>query len=67
MHDPTQMAHGERFAIEGLLTVLEPDLALETGTAEGGSLRRLAAHSREVHAFEPTYRAGASPGRASPQ
>jgi len=53
MSDPHwQMTHGERYAIEGLLCELKPDLALETGTAEGGSLRRLAAHSKEVHAFD---------------
>jgi hypothetical protein len=51
--DPTwQMTYGERFALEGLLTQLQPRLAIETGTAQGGSLRRIAAHSDEVHAFD---------------
>lgn len=47
-----QMTLGERFAIEGLLTIVQPTLAIETGTAQGGSLRRLAAHAQEVHAFD---------------
>jgi hypothetical protein len=47
-----QMAYGERFALEGLLGQLKPRLAIETGTAQGGSLRRLAAHAEEVHAFD---------------
>jgi hypothetical protein len=47
-----QMTYGERFALEGLLSQLQPDLAIETGTAQGGSLRRIAAHSDEVHAFD---------------
>jgi hypothetical protein len=47
-----QMTYGERFAIEGVLSQVKPQLAIETGTAQGGSLRRLAAHSVEVHAFD---------------
>ncbi len=53
MSDPLwQMTYGERFALEGLLTQLQPSLAIETGTADGGSLRRIAAHADEVHAFD---------------
>jgi Methyltransferase domain len=47
-----QMAFGERMALEGILSQLQPELAIEIGTAEGGSLRRIAAHSREVHSFD---------------
>lgn len=47
-----QMAYGERMALEGLLSQVKPELAVEIGTAEGGSLRRIAAHAREVHAFD---------------
>jgi hypothetical protein len=47
-----QMTYGERFALEGVLSQLRPRLAIETGTAQGGSLRRIAAHSEEVHAFD---------------
>ncbi len=47
-----QMTLGERFAIEGVLSQLRPRLSIETGTAQGGSLRRLAEHSAEVHAFD---------------
>jgi len=46
------MSFGERAALEGILSQLTPDLALELGTAEGGSLERLAHHSAEVHSFD---------------
>ena len=49
---PWQMALGDRAALEGILSQCEPELAIEIGTAEGGSLARVAAHSREVHAFD---------------
>jgi 2-polyprenyl-3-methyl-5-hydroxy-6-metoxy-1,4-benzoquinol methylase len=47
-----QMKFGERCALEGLLSLLKPQLAIEIGTAQGGSLQRVAAHSREVHSFD---------------
>lgn len=47
-----QMAFGERAALEGVLSQVQPKLALEIGTAEGGSLRRIAAHSAEVHSID---------------
>jgi hypothetical protein len=47
-----QMTFGERAALEGLLVLLKPQLAIEIGTLNGGSLRRIAAHSEEVHAFD---------------
>jgi len=47
-----QMSYGERAALEGLLCQLQPELAIEIGTAEGGSLARIAAHSAEVHSFD---------------
>ncbi|ADB53865.1 hypothetical protein Cwoe_5460 [Conexibacter woesei DSM 14684] len=47
-----QMSLGERAAFEGVLTQLEPELAIEIGTAEGASLRRIAAHAKEVHSFD---------------
>lgn len=47
-----QMALGERAAIEGLLADRRPALSIELGTAEGGSLDRIAAHSGEVHTFD---------------
>jgi hypothetical protein len=47
-----QMSTGERSALEGLLCQLKPALAIEIGTAEGGSLERIAAHSDEVHSFD---------------
>lgn len=54
-----QMTLGERAALEGILTQVSPNLAVEVGTAEGGSLRRIAAHSREVHSFDMAVPAGA--------
>ncbi|HSZ70431.1 MAG TPA: class I SAM-dependent methyltransferase [Solirubrobacteraceae bacterium] len=50
--NPWQMSYGERAALEGVVSQLRPTLALEIGTAEGGSLRRIAAHSEEVHSFD---------------
>jgi hypothetical protein len=47
-----QMSLGERAAIEGVLTQLKPSLSIELGSAEGASLRRIARHSGEVHAFD---------------
>ena len=49
-----QMSPGERAALEGLLVQLSPDLSIEIGTAEDGSLQRLAAYSREAHAIDLT-------------
>jgi len=46
--EPWQMSYGERTVIEGMLAMLKPRLAIEIGRAEGGSLRRIAAHSEEV-------------------
>jgi hypothetical protein len=51
------MQPGERFAIEGLLSQLRPSLSVEVGTYDGGSLRRIAAHSGAVHAFDIDERA----------
>ena len=50
--DEWQMAPGERAAIEGLLAQIRPTLAIELGTAQGGSLARIAEYSREVHTFD---------------
>ncbi len=51
----SQMTFGERAALEGVLVQLRPRLAIEIGTAEGGSLERLAAHCDEVHAFDLSF------------
>lgn len=47
-----QMSYGERAALEGLVSQIAPKLAVEIGTAEGGSLKRIAAHADEVHSFD---------------
>jgi Methyltransferase domain len=47
-----QMALGERAALEGILSQLRPELSIEIGTAQGGSLERIVAHSKEVHSFD---------------
>lgn len=49
---PWQMTIGERAGLEGVLAQLRPQLAIEIGTAEGGSLTRVAAYSDEVHSFD---------------
>jgi hypothetical protein len=49
---PWQMSYGERSTIEGVLAMIKPALAVEIGRAEGGSLRRIAAHSDEVVSFD---------------
>jgi hypothetical protein len=46
------MSFGERAVIEGVLAQLRPELAIEIGTAEGGSLRRIAAYSKRVISFD---------------
>lgn len=57
-HDPWQMTLGERAALEGLLARLAPALAIEIGTAEGGSTRCLARHCREIHSFDLAHPEG---------
>jgi hypothetical protein len=47
-----QMSYGERAALEGILAQLRPHLAVEVGTAEGGSLSRIAAYSEKVLSFD---------------
>jgi hypothetical protein len=46
------MSYGERAALEGVLSQLRPRLAVELGTAQGGSLERIAAYSDDVHTFD---------------
>jgi hypothetical protein len=46
------MSFGERAVIEGVLAQLKPRLALEIGTAEGGSLGRIASHSERAISFD---------------
>ncbi len=47
-----QMTAGERAAFAGVVSELKPQLAIEIGSAEGGSLACIAAHAREVHSFD---------------
>lgn len=47
-----QMVPGERAALVGLLSQVRPDLAIEIGTAEGGSLRCISQYSGEVLSFD---------------
>jgi hypothetical protein len=51
----TQMSFGERAAVEGVLGQVRPSLAVEIGSAEGGSLRRIASHSGEVHSIDRSH------------
>jgi hypothetical protein len=50
--DRWQMTYGERAALEGLASSARPRLAIEVGTAQGGSLDCIAAHAEEVHSFD---------------
>jgi methyltransferase family protein len=50
-----QMSFGERAALEGVLVQVSPRLALEIGTAEGGSLERIAAYSEEAHSIDLSH------------
>jgi hypothetical protein len=50
--DAWQMVAGERAVLEGLLNQQRPALAIEIGTAGGGSLRCIARHAQEVHSFD---------------
>lgn len=59
-----QMTLGERAALEGLLSDLNPDLSIEIGTAEGGSLACIAAHSGEVHSMDLAPTASSPPSGA---
>jgi hypothetical protein len=47
-----KMSLGERSALEGILSALEPSVSIEIGTLKGGSLERVAAHSEIVHSFD---------------
>lgn len=49
------MTSGERAVLEGLLSQMRPGLAIETGTAGGGSLRCITRHAAEVHSFDLHY------------
>lgn len=51
----SQMSFGERAAVEGVLAQLQPRLALEIGTAQGGTLARIAAYAQEVHSIDVTH------------
>ena len=46
------MLPGERAALEGVLSFVKPQLSIEIGTYEGGSLEPISAHSGAVHAFD---------------
>jgi hypothetical protein len=47
-----QMRFGERCALEGVLGRVRPRIAIEIGTAEGGSLYHVAGASERVHSFD---------------
>ena len=47
-----QMHAGERAVLEGVLSQLRPGLAVEIGTAEGGSLSCIARHAERVLSFD---------------
>ena len=46
------MLPGERAALEGMLSLLQPALSIEVGVWRGGSLDLISRHSGVVHAFD---------------
>jgi hypothetical protein len=46
------MMPGERAALEGVLSALQPSLSIEIGVDKGGSLEAISARSEVVHAFD---------------
>jgi hypothetical protein len=46
------MSPGERAALEGVLSFVEPRLSIEIGTYSGGSLESISARSAKVHSFD---------------
>ena len=57
-YDTWQMTFGERAALEGLLVRLRPELAIEIGTAEGGSTRCLPVTARRSTPFDLAHPEG---------
>jgi cephalosporin hydroxylase len=49
------MSFGERAALEGVLATLAPRLAIEIGTAAGGTLVRIARYAEEVHSIDISH------------
>jgi hypothetical protein len=47
-----QLSFGERAALEGVLVQLRPKVSIEIGSAEGGTLERIARRSVRVHSFD---------------
>jgi hypothetical protein len=50
-----KMSLGERAALEGILSALQPEVSIEIGTLQGGSLERVAAWSGTVHSFDLSF------------
>ncbi|MCW2975164.1 MAG: hypothetical protein JWM06_445 [Actinomycetia bacterium] len=46
------MSFGERAALEGILSLIRPSLAVEVGSWMGGGLERTALYADEVHSFD---------------
>ena len=57
------MLPGERFVLEGTLASVKPEVSIEIGTFKGGSLARISAHSRIVHAFDRAFQPEVTPER----
>jgi hypothetical protein len=58
-----KMSLGERAALEGILSALRPELSIEIGTLQGGSLERVAAWSGSVHSFDLSFDPRVTPSR----
>lgn len=57
------MFPGERAALEGILSSVQPHVSIEVGTFRGGSLERISAHSHMVHAFDRAFEPEVTPER----
>ncbi len=61
--DEWLMLPGERAALGGVLSVVNPGLSIEIGTHAGGSLELVSARSRAVHAFDLVMHPSVGPDR----
>jgi hypothetical protein len=52
LHQNWQMSHSERLAISQLLTQVKPDVAIEVGTYQGGSLSLVSSLANQVYSLD---------------
>ena len=52
LHQNWQMSHSERLAISQLLHQIKPDVAIEVGTYQGGSLSLISSMANKVYSLD---------------